>query len=466
MAAKGGLPGGSAGARDEDRIMQFLSRKKRPMHLGKYPMEKIRRVDRPTTLITDDIKRVPKRAGFFARAFYGDLGTKPGKEVRRFMTKNPLGAAIGHLHWKHVPVHKGEPAATTAPVPNDAEETTRHIKSLCYFLDADLVGICEMPQWAWFSHNLDGTPIETTHKYAVVICIDQGWDTMSASSGDDWISGAQSYRAYLNGSTVSTIVADYIRRLGYPAQSHSNADGDVLQVPLMLLAGLGELSRIGEVILNPFLGPRHKTAIITTDLPLVPDKPIDFGLQDFCDKCRKCARECPAQAIPFGDKVLYNGYEIWKPDVEKCTKYRVTNQKGSACGRCMKVCPFNKEGLFTHRLALWAAIRLPFSRRFLIWLDDALDYGLRNPFKRWWWDHEILDHKTKAVVNARLGANERDLRRDMATGDLGNSKIAVYARETLPEGTLKETAPVDRKQALAHTEAAAEALRKIKEKTT
>jgi hypothetical protein len=27
------------------------------------------------------------------------------------------------------------------------------------------------------------------------------------------------------------------------------------------------------------------------------------------------------------------GYEIWKPDVEKCGKYRLTNMKGSACGR-------------------------------------------------------------------------------------------------------------------------------------
>jgi hypothetical protein len=43
-------------------------------------MEKINRVDKPTTLITDDIKQVPKRAGFFVRAFYGDLGPTAGKK--------------------------------------------------------------------------------------------------------------------------------------------------------------------------------------------------------------------------------------------------------------------------------------------------------------------------------------------------------------------------------------------------
>lgn len=420
-------------------------------------MEKIKRVDKPTTLITDKVKQVPKRAGFFVRAFYGDLGPKAGKEIRRFITKNPLNAAIGHLHWKQVPIHRGEPAPEKAPVSNDPKALAEHIKSLCYFLDADMVGICEMPQYAWYSHDSDGKPITTRHKYAVVVVVDQGWDTLDASSGDDWVSGALSYRAYLNSSTCSTIVADYIRRLGYPAQSHSNADGDVLQVPLMLLAGLGELSRIGELVLNPFIGPRHKTAVITTDLPLEVDKPIDFGLQDFCSKCRKCARECPAQAIPFGDKVLYNGYEIWKPDVEKCTKYRVTNPKGSACGRCMKMCPFNKEGLMTHRLALWAAIKLPFSRRPLILLDDLLRYGRRNPIKRWWLDLETVE---KRVV-VPDGTNERDLTLDRAIRD-DNEKIAHYSWETLPTADQKETRAVDRAQALRQTKLAEKNLADLK----
>ena len=437
--------------------MRIFSRRNRPLHMGKYPMEKIKRVDKMTTLITDDIKRVPKRAGFFVRAFYGDLGPKAGKEIRRFITKSPLNAAIGHLHWKHVPVHKGEAAEEKAPLPGP-EEMAKHIKSLCHFMDADFVGICECPEWAWFSHDSDGTPIEKLHKYAIVVVIDQGWDTFESSSGDDWVSGALSYRAYYNGSTTATVVADYIRRLGWDAQAHSNAHGDVQQIPLTVLAGLGEMSRIGEMVLNPFIGPRLKTSVITTDLPLAVDKPIDFGLQDFCDKCRKCARECPAQAIPYGDKVLYNGYEIWKPDLEKCTKYRVTNPKGSACGRCMKMCPWNKEGLMQHRLAMWAAIKLPWTRRFLIWLDDALKYGKRNPVNRWWLDLEIVNKK---VVKAG-GVNERDLtlEREQAKA---NEKVAVFPVDTLPGVEKKETVPVDRKQGLKDTAAAEERLKEIKQ---
>ncbi len=435
--------------------MQVFSHKKRPMHLGRYPLEKIRRVSKPTTLITENVRRVPKRADFFVRAFYGDLGKKAGQEIKRFITKNPLNAAIGHLHWKQVPIHKGEAAPERAPLPSDSADRAKHIKSLCYFLDADMVGICEVPDYAWYSHHADGTPIEAKHKYAIVVLIDQGWETFEASSGDDWVSGTQSYRAYLKGSTIACIVADYIRRLGYPAQAHSNADGEVLQIPLMLLAGLGEMSRIGELVLNPFIGPRHKTAVITTDLPLAVDKPIDFGLQDFCHKCRKCARECPAQAIPYGDKVAYNGYEIWKPDVEKCTKYRVTNPKGSACGRCMKMCPFNKEGLMAHRLALWASIKWPFTRQFLIWLDDVLQYGKRNQIKKWWLDLEIVNNK----VVRPAGTNQRDLNLDTSGG---NDRIALYPLEKLPTVGQKAAVPVDRKQGLSDCQDAMRRLRELK----
>jgi hypothetical protein len=38
-------------------------------------------------------------------------------------------------------------------------------------------------------------------------------------------------------------------------------------------------------------------------MPLKVDKPINFGLQCFCSNCLKCARECPCDAIPWGDAI-------------------------------------------------------------------------------------------------------------------------------------------------------------------
>jgi reductive dehalogenase len=309
---------------------------------------------------------------------------------------------------------------------------------MCYFLGADVVGICEIPEYAWFTHDYHGQEVEAEHRYAIVLLLDQGYETMAGSSGDDWISAAQSMVAYNNGAAIACTVADYIRQLGHPARAHTNDDSDVQHIPLMLLAGLGELSRIGEVVINPFLGPRFKTAIISTNLPLAVDKPIDFGLQDFCNQCRKCARECPCGAISFGDKIMFNGYAMWKPDVEACTRYRVMNPGGASCGRCMKVCPFNKPGLLGYRLALWLAIHVPASRPFLIWLDDRLNFGGRNAAWKWWLDLEWRDGRLQAAQKT----NQRDLRPNRPKPR--SQPIPLYPLETVPPPTSHQPHPVRR----------------------
>jgi ferredoxin len=251
-----------------------------------------------------------------------------------------------------------------APLADDPEAMSRHIKETAYFLRADLVGICELPPYAVFTHSRwDGKPIELKHKYAVAILVDQDWKTSSASMGSDWVSNAMSFMSYSTSGFIACVLADYIRRLGYPARGHHAMNYQVVVPPILLWAGLGEMCRIGDIVLNPFLGPRFKAAVVTTDLPLAVDKPIDFGLQDFCSKCGKCARECPSQAISHGDKVIYNGYEKWPVDIEQCTRMRVGNQHGSGCGTCIKVCPWNKPDTKFHRSVNWTIRHFPVSRR-------------------------------------------------------------------------------------------------------
>ncbi|MEQ8696239.1 MAG: reductive dehalogenase domain-containing protein, partial [Bauldia litoralis] len=336
-------------------------RARRPSHESAYPMEQVKRVDRPTTLIMDEeVPRVPKRAAFFERALQGDLGGKAQAERSRFSFKHPSSKSLLGVIRSMVPMQDGE--VDTARKANwaDPAANAKALKALSYHMGADLTGICEIPDYAWYSHGGDGFPIEPKHRYAVVMLIDQGYDTMEGASGDDWISGTQSMRGYLRGAEIAGIMGDVIRQEGYPARSQTNADSDVLHIPLILWAGLGEMSRIGELVLNPFVGPRFKSVVLTTDMPLEADKPIDFGLQYFCNNCLKCARECPCDAIPFGDKVMFNGYEIWKPDAERCTRYRLTNSKGAACGRCMKTCPLNKvvdmDGALMTRVASWLGV--------------------------------------------------------------------------------------------------------------
>ena len=424
----------------------------RPLHRGRYPMERIKRVAEPTTLvIPDEIERVPVRAGGFPRAAHGDMGPKFAADVKVFAFKTPQAQAYTHQIAAMTPHQDGPVADTVAAGTRYAAGNTDAVKALAHHLGGDMVGVCEVPTYAWYSHDGAGRPIDPRHRYGIVILLDQGYETMEGASGDDWVSGAQSMRAYMRGAQIAGILAEHLRSLGHSARSHTNRDSEVLHIPLVLEAGLGEMSRIGELVLNPFVGPRFKSVVVTTDLPLLPDDKIDFGLQDFCNKCTKCARECPCGAIPFGDKIMFNGYETWKPDVEKCTKYRLGNLKGSACGRCMKTCPFNIEGVLSERAVLWSAIRLPFTRRFIARLDDRVGNGSINPIKKWWWDLEWVDGRTVAPAK---GTNARDL--DPTGGRIAaKQKVALYPPEVLPAGD-NQGVPVklDRPDAIRRGESA------------
>ncbi|MEM7022785.1 MAG: reductive dehalogenase domain-containing protein, partial [Pseudomonadota bacterium] len=288
---------------------------------GAHPFEKLKRVDHPTTFIDEArVPRVPKRTDMFARAQFGDMGktvqegAKNGHYARKAAPSMAQRRCLGAL----VLLQDGTPATQIAPSATDPQRNAENIKAASYFLGVDAVGISRCPEWTWYSHDAVGDPIDPPHDQAISMIIDQGFETMEGASGDDWISVAQSMRAYLRFSLLGGVIAKQIRNLGYSAKAHTVLDGEVLQPPLLLLSGLGEVSRIGEVILNPYLGPRLKSGVVTTNMPLAHDKPIDFGLQNFCEHCNKCARECPSGAITAGPKLMFNGYEIWKSDSQKC----------------------------------------------------------------------------------------------------------------------------------------------------
>lgn len=357
-----------------------------------FPVEILKRVDRPTTRIDEkQIQRVDERDGGFQRANRGEYGDFVQKEYHRFMEKYPLSHALLKMarHLADPAVVAGDPFPETAPNTGDPVAMARHIKETAYFLRADMVGICKLPPYAVFTHSRwDGQPIELDHQNAIAILVDQDYKTSAAFTGSDWISNSMSFLSYSTSAFIACIVAEYIRRLGYRARAHHVMNYQVVLPPILLWAGLGEMSRIGDVVLNPFLGPRFKAAVVTTDIPLQSDKPIDFGLQDFCDKCGKCARECPAQAICHQGKSMYNGYEKWRNDVQKCTSFRVGNQYGSGCGTCIKVCPWNKPYTPFHRFVNWSLRNIPITRRFAVHADDWFGYGKSEPERKWWLDLE------------------------------------------------------------------------------
>ena len=360
--------------------------------LDPYPVEILKRVDRPTTLIKDEeVPRLDEREHGFNRAHRGDFGEYLKKERPRMPGKHPLSAALVGMAGHLGKILQEDFAQSKAPLTDDKVAMARHIKETAYFLRADIVGICKLPTYAVYSHDTSGQPIELNHKYAIAIVIDQDWKTASATVGNDWISSSMSYLAYSTSGFIAQVLAEYIRKLGYPARAHHARNYQVVVPPILLWAGIGEMCRIGDIVLSPFIGARFKAAIITTDLPLAIDKPIDFGLQDFCSKCKQCARYCPSGAIPFEEKTIYNGYEKWRNDVQKCTSERVGNRKGASCGVCFTVCPWNKPYTPFHRLIQWTMRNIPVARRFAVWGDELLGFHKPDLTAKWWYDLEDVN---------------------------------------------------------------------------
>ncbi|MEL7468855.1 MAG: reductive dehalogenase domain-containing protein [Pseudomonadota bacterium] len=407
---------------DPYRIRSFVD--------GPHAFERLKRTETPTTFMDEPrIPRVPKRADMFSRAQFGDMGKSVQENALNgyYAAKSPYSMAARRPLGALVLLQDGE--SGNGPAPDNPDRNTELVKAALYFLGSDAVGISRCPDWAWYSHDALGDPIEPTQHNAISVIIDQGHETMEGASGDDWISCSQSMRAYLRFSLLGGVVANQIRRLGYTAKAHTVLDGEVLQPPLLLLSGLGEVSRIGEVILNPFLGPRLKSGVITTDMPLAHDKPIDFGLQAFCENCNKCARECPSGAITAGPKKMFNGYEIWKSDSQKCTTYRVAQQAGAMCGRCMKTCPWNLEGLFAEAPFRWLAMHVPSAAKWLAILDDKIGRGGLNPVKKWWWD--LGNGRDGGAYVHQENTNARDLQTDLDL-KFEDQTLAVYPANLVP----------------------------------
>ncbi|MBA7632035.1 3-chloro-4-hydroxyphenylacetate reductive dehalogenase [subsurface metagenome] len=185
-------------------------------------------------------------------------------------------------------------------------------------------------------------------------------------------------KKYVEAAKISIIMARFIRRLGYPARAHvAGSNYQAMLPPIAWKSGLGELGRIGILITERF-GPRARLGLVTTDIPLVPDVPLSLGIQEFCQRCQKCARNCPAQAIPDGEISEESGVMKWVLNREEC--YRFWRKSGTDCAMCIYVCPYSKPDNSFHNFIRKMAERSSFAQSLSIRADD-LFYG-RSPRKR------------------------------------------------------------------------------------
>jgi len=99
------------------------------------------------------------------------------------------------------------------------------------------------------------------------------------------------------------------------------------------------------------------------------------------------------------------------------------------CGRCMKTCPWNLEGLFTEAPFRWAASHIPVLAKSLAKLDDKLGNGQINPVKKWWWDLEMVDDGPYTL--SAHGAHKRALQTELDL-KFEDQTLAVYPANLAP----------------------------------
>jgi len=216
----------------------------------------------------------------------------------------------------------------------NVEENTAYIKEFARELGADMVGVSRIKKEYFFKSR------ELDHKYAISLALEMDYDRIQESPGPP--SATEVIRVYCVLGDITLKVASKIRELGYPAYAHHPRASRqfptrILHIPTAIEAGFGELGRHG-LLITPKFGPRVRIGTVTTNLPLRADAPISFGVNEFCEKCDICVKECEGHAIPQ-NRTLVRGVQKYAVDPYKCAPYF---GEYDGCSVCMKVCAFNK----------------------------------------------------------------------------------------------------------------------------
>ncbi len=294
----------------------------------------------------------------------------------------------GKFAYPHVP--EGLKIDTNRP-----SKTTRAVIRAAKFFGADLAGVCELDRRWVYSNAFDITSdggreykieIPPEFKYAVAIAVEMDYSGISGSPA--YTASAATGTGYSRMAFTAGLLAQFIRGLGFQAIPCGN--DTACSIPIAIDAGLGEIARNG-LLITPKFGPRVRLAKVLTDLPLLSDRPIEFGVRDFCLICEKCARKCPSKSIMFGPPSAQQhnisnreGVHTWHINAETCLQFWADN--GCDCSNCIRSCPFNKPSGIWHDWVRWGISNTPWLNKVFLWGDDVFGYGRKKSPDRFWAD--------------------------------------------------------------------------------
>jgi epoxyqueuosine reductase QueG len=134
-------------------------------------------------------------------------------------------------------------------------------------------------------------------------------------------------------------IAEFLRDHGYAAQADHPLGGLVLFPPLAQKAGIGWVGKHG-LLITPEFGPRVRLAAVYTNIENLPfaESNIHGWIEDYCEICGICVRQCPPRAI-LDESITHDTGRLTHISQQDCFEYFAQH---FGCSVCIKVCPFSE----------------------------------------------------------------------------------------------------------------------------
>ena len=211
-----------------------------------------------------------------------------------------------------------------------------NLKEIAKYYGATDVGIVKLTDYSYYSHqgglsdavNISSYNNKILPKFNTAIVFTVVMDKEKINRAPHFEELLATEEAYLQVAMIGSRMAVYLKDLGYNAMFNNSEFYYAPMVPLAYDAGLGEIGMCNHIVTKKH-GNNVRIGAVFTTLEVNNDKPVDFGLVDFCKKCALCLSNCPTGAITHLPRMV-NGRRFYKFDDNKC--YDMWIKSGTDCG--------------------------------------------------------------------------------------------------------------------------------------
>ena len=257
-----------------------------------------------------------------------------GEMQRWFYTVNADDPRLTETRaWRQKILDAPLPPLASQPVQREPADWTG---ALTRFVEN---GVCEMTGVAHLRDEWIFEGYSVPYRNVIVVGVQHDYDQITQAP--DVPAAAEVLHQYGRAAAACKSIAGWLREQGWEAEPVTGPmTGSITLIPPALACGFGELGKHGSII-NPEFGASFRLSAVLTNAPFQPTPARDFGIDEFCTKCRICEDACPPEAL-FDTKQTVRGAEKWYVDFDRCLPFF---NETNGCAICIAVCPWSRPGV-------------------------------------------------------------------------------------------------------------------------